>query len=102
MADTGIMVTRFVTVVGIRFFRVMVWALPKDLRAAAVVGFFYVWVFWSAFLFLTSTFRTAAGDTPNHAHGHIADAVGTGLVYALICVACIALVLYLRSRQADR
>jgi hypothetical protein len=28
--------------------------------------------------------------------------VGTGLLYALICVACVALVLYLRSRQADR
>jgi hypothetical protein len=33
------MVTRFVAFVGIRFFRVMVWALPKDPRVAAVVGF---------------------------------------------------------------
>jgi hypothetical protein len=102
VADTGRVLTRFVTFVGIGFFRVMVWALPKDPRAAAVVGFFYLWLFWSAFLFLTSTFRTAAGEIPNHAHGRIADAVGTGLVYALICVACVALVLYLRSREADR
>ncbi len=96
------MLTRFVSFVGIGFFRVMVWALPKDPRVAAVVGFLYLWVFWSACLFLTSTFRTAAGDIPNHAHGQIADSVGTGLVYALICVACVALVLYLRLREADR
>jgi hypothetical protein len=102
VVDTGRVMTRFATFVGLGFFRVIVWALPKDRRAAAVVGFVFVWAFWSAFVFLTSTFRTAAGDIPNHAHGHIADSVGTGLVYALICVACVALVLYLRSHQADR
>jgi hypothetical protein len=79
----------------------MVWALPKDPSAAAVVGFLYLWVFWSAFMFLTSTFATQAGEMPNHAHGHIADSVGTGLVFTLICVACVALVLYLRSREAN-
>ncbi len=93
------MLTRFVTFVGIGFFRVMVWALPKDPRAAAVVGFFYVWVFLSGFLYLTPTFRLATGNTQNHAHGHIADSVGTGLVYTLICLSCVALVLHLRSRE---
>jgi uncharacterized membrane-anchored protein len=81
---------------------VLVWALPKDLKVAAVVGFLYLWVFWSAFVLLTSTFGTQAGEMPNHAHGHIADSVGTGLVFALICAACAALVLYLRSREANR
>ena len=80
----------------------MVWVLPKDPRAAAVVGCFYVWAYWTVFLFLAPTLRTPAGETPNHAHGQITDAVGTGVVYALICVACVALVLYLRSREADR
>lgn len=96
------MVTRFVTFVGIGFFRVMVWALPKDLRVAAVVGFLYLWVFWSAFVFLTPTFGTLAGDMPNHAHGRIVDSVGTGLVFALICMTCVALVFYVCSREADR
>ena len=102
MADTGRVLTRFVTFVGIGFVRLMVWVLPKDPRAAAVVGFFYVWAYWTVILFLTPTLRTPAGETLNHAHGQIADSVGTGLVYALICVACVALVLYLLSRQADR
>jgi hypothetical protein len=96
--------TRIITAIGVAFFRLLLRVTPKDPRRAIAFAFISGWAFWSALLYLTprvGSQTSPSGTTPNHAHLHAGAAIATGLGFTLLCAACCALMMYLKSRGDD-
>jgi hypothetical protein len=71
---------------------------------AIAFAFISVWTLLAALLYVTprtGSQTSPSGTIPNHAHLHAGAAIATGLGFTLLCAACCALMMYLKSRGDD-
>jgi energy-coupling factor transporter transmembrane protein EcfT len=104
VADAARMGTRIVTAIAVAFFRLLFRVTPKDPRRAIAFAFISVWTLLAALLYVTprtGSQTSPSGTTANHAHLHAGAAIATGLGFTLLCAACCALMMYLKSRGDD-